>query len=144
MEINTYLALNGRCDEAIAFYKEALGAEVEFLMRFRDHPEPKPPQMRPEMNDKVMHAALKIGDTTVLASDGMCEGNAGFQGFSLALTCADTAEAERKFAALSKGGEVRMPLAKTFFSPAFGMVGDKFGINWMVLVQAQPAGRAAA
>jgi len=137
MEVTTYLALGGRCDEAIAFYKKALGAEVQMLMRFKDHPEPKPPEMKPEMDDKVMHASFKVGDTVVMASDGMCEASEGFHGFSLALSAADAADAERKFNALAEGGQVRMPLTKTFFSPAFGMVGDKFGINWMVMVSQQ-------
>ncbi|HEX3884417.1 MAG TPA: VOC family protein [Stellaceae bacterium] len=135
MAITTYLALGGRCEEAIAFYKKALGAEVQMMMRFKDHPEPKPPGMKPEMGDKIMHASVKIGDTMIMASDGMGEPDQGFHGFSLALSATDAADAERKFTALAEGGQVRMPLTKTFFSPAFGMVGDKFGINWMVMVE---------
>jgi len=134
MQIQSYLAFGGRTDEAIAFYKKALGAEVNMLMRFKDHPEPKPPQMKPEFDDKVMHAQFTIGDTVIMASDGMCEGSSNFQGFSLALSVADKAEAEKRFGALADGGKIGMPLTETFFSPAFGMVADKFGVNWMVMV----------
>ena len=135
MEVQAYLAFGGRCDEAIAFYKKALGAQVDMLMRFKDHPEPKPPQMKAEFDDKVMHVQFRVGDTVVMASDGMCEGTSNFQGFSLALGVADTTEAEKRFAALADGGEVRMPLTPTFFSPAFGMVADRFGVSWMVMTQ---------
>jgi PhnB protein len=136
MQINSYLSFEGRCDEAIAFYRRALGAEVEMLMRFKDHPEPKPPQMLPEMNDKVMHASLRIGDTVIMASDGGCRGGGAFHGISLALSVPDLPEAERRFNALADGGQVQMPLAKTFFSPGFGMVADRFGVSWMVMVEA--------
>jgi PhnB protein len=132
MEIQPYLFFDGRCEEAIAFYRAALGAEVAMLMRFKDAPDPA---MAPAGGaDKVMHASLKIGETTVLASDGQCLGRPAFQGFALTLTTADEAEAERLFAALGDGGAVRMPLAKTFFSPRFGMVADRFGVTWMVYV----------
>jgi PhnB protein len=134
MEIQPYLFFDGRCEEAIAFYREALGAEVAMLMRFKDAPDPA---MAPAGGaDKVMHAALQIGGTTVLASDGQCMGRPAFQGFALTLTAADEAEAERLFAALGAGGEVRMPMARTFFSPRFGMLADRFGVLWMVLVAA--------
>jgi PhnB protein len=134
MELQLYLFFDGRCDEAIAFYREALGAEVRMLMRFKDSPDPA---IAPPGNaDKVMHAALRIGATTLLASDGRCLGEAAFQGFALSLTVADEAKAERFFAALAAGGEVRMPLTKTFFSPRFGMVVDRFGVTWMVYVAA--------
>ncbi len=134
MEIQPYLFFDGRCDEAIAFYQSALGAEVTMLMRFKDGPEPG--MVSPESRDKVMHASLRIGDTTVLASDGRCLGQPNFQGFALSLTVPDVAEAERLFAALGDGGEVRMKLAETFFSPRFGMVADRFGVTWMVYVAA--------
>jgi PhnB protein len=134
MEIQPYLFFDGRCDEAIAFYQNALGAEVTMLMRFKDAPEAS--IVPPESKDKVMHANLRIGGTTVLASDGRCMGEPNFQGFALSLTAADVAEAERLFAALGDGGEVRMPLAKTFFSPSFGMIADRFGVTWMVYVTA--------
>jgi len=106
------------------------------LMRFKDCPEPHQPGMIPPGSDnKVMHASLRIGDTTVMASDGQCTGKQNFQGFSLSITVADEAAAERTFAALGKGGQVQMPLGKTFFSPSFGMVADRFGVSWMVIVQ---------
>jgi PhnB protein len=134
MEIQPYLFFDGRCDDAIVFYREALGAEVTMLIRFKDAPDPT---MAPPGNaDKVMHAALRIAGTTVLASDGRCLGQPAFQGFALSLTAADEAEAERLFAALATGGEVRMPLARAFFSRSFGMVADRFGVSWMVHVAA--------
>ncbi len=134
MQVQPYLFFDGRCDEAIAFYRSALGAEVTMLMRFKEAPDPG--MCRPGTEDKVMHASLRIGDATVFASDGRCEGPAKFQGFSLSLTVADEAEAERLFAALGDGGQVQMPLTKTFFSPRFGMLADRFGVSWMILVAA--------
>jgi PhnB protein len=135
MQVQPYLHFNGRCQEAIDFYRRALGAEVTMLMHFKDCPEPQQSSMiSPENNDKVMHAALKIGDTTVFASDGRCSGTTDFQGFSLSLNAKNEAEADRLFGALSEGGQVQMPLAKTFFSPRFGMVADRFGVGWMVIV----------
>jgi PhnB protein len=134
MQIQPYLNFNGRCQEAIDFYKRALGAEVQMLMHFKDCPEPQQSAMiSPESKDKVMHAALKIGDTTVFASDGRCTGTTSFQGFALSLDAKSEAEAKRLFGALAEGGQVQMPLAKTFFSPGFGMVADKFGVGWMVI-----------
>jgi PhnB protein len=132
MQILPYLMFDGRCDEAIAFYREALGAEVVMLMRFRDSPDPA--MAPPDSADKVMHAALRIGETTILASDGRCRGQANFQGFALTLVAADEAEAKRRFAGLGEGGQIQMPLAKTFFSPCFGMLADRFGVSWMVYV----------
>jgi len=131
MQIQPYLFFDGHCNEAITFYQGALGAEVTVLMRFKDGPEPG---MVHGAGDKVMHANLRIGEATVLVSDGRCLGQPNFQGFALSLTVPDTAEAERLFAALGDGGEVRMPLAQTFFSPRFGMVADRFGVLWMVYV----------
>ncbi|HET8728912.1 MAG TPA: VOC family protein [Alphaproteobacteria bacterium] len=133
MTIRPYLFFDGRCEEAIEFYRKAAGAEVTMLMRFKDNPAPEPGMVPPGSEDKVMHAELRIGDATILVSDGMCAGKPDFQGFSLALTAADDAEAERRFAALAEGGEVRMPMAKTFFASRFGMVADRFGVPWMVL-----------
>jgi len=133
--VQPYLFFDGRCEEAVEFYRSALGAEVEMLMRFKDSPDPHEPGMcAPGAEDKVMHMSFRIGDTTVLASDGRCLGNPSFQGFSLSLTVPNEAEAERLFAALADGGEVQMPLTKTFFSPRFGMVADRFGVSWMVHV----------
>lgn len=135
MLIQPYLFFGGRCEEALAFYAQALGAEVTMMMRFRDCPDPPPPGMiAPGSEDKVMHAAVRIGETMVMASDGDCRGSTGFQGFSLSITAADEAEAERLFAALSEGGQVQMPMGATFFSPRFGMTGDRFGVSWMVIV----------
>jgi PhnB protein len=134
MQVQPYLFFDGRCEEALEFYKSALGAEVEMLLRFKDSPEPPAPGMvPPDSGDKVMHTSLRIGDTTVMASDGRCQGEPSFQGFALALTAADEVEADRLFAALADGGQVQMPLAKTFFSPRFGMVADRFGVSWMVV-----------
>lgn len=130
MQIQPYLFFDGRCDEAIEFYRGALGAEVAMLMRFKDGPEPA----SPGTGEKVMHANLRIGEATVLVSDGRCLGQANFQGFALSLTVSDESEAERLFAALGNGGQVQMPMTKTFFSPRFGMVADRFGISWMIYV----------
>jgi PhnB protein len=135
MQIQPYLFFDGRCEEAIEFYKRAVGAEVQMLMRFKESPAPPPPGMAaPGTEDKVMHASVKIGDTVVMASDGECGGKPTFQGFSLSLTLGSEVEAERAFAALAEGGEVRMPLSKTFFSPSFGMLADRFGVGWMIMV----------
>ncbi|HVC55296.1 MAG TPA: VOC family protein [Stellaceae bacterium] len=135
MTIQPYLFFDGRCEEAIEFYRRALDAEVEMVMRFKDNPEPPPPgAMPPGTADKVMHAALRIGDAMVLMSDGRCQGQPNFQGFALSLTVATVSEAERLFSALGAQGEVRMPLAQTFFSPRFGMLADKFGVLWMIYV----------
>ena len=137
MKVEPYLFFEGRCDEAIEFYRRALGAEVTMLMRYKDSPEPPQPGMIPPGSEnKVMHASLRVGDTTVMASDGRCSGKPGFQGLSLSITVSDAAAADRVFAALADGGQVRMPLTKTFFSPRFGMVADRFGVAWMVIVAA--------
>jgi PhnB protein len=134
MQIQPYLSFEGRCDEAIEFYKKALGAEVQMLVRFKDHPEPKPPGMiNPETENKVMHATLRIGDSVMMASDGRCGGKAVFSGTSLSLSAANPAEVERLFGALADGGTVTMPLGKTFFSSSFGMVQDRFGVHWMII-----------
>ena len=130
--VQPYLLFDGRCEEAVEFYRKALGAQVESLVRFKDSPEPS--MCAPNAGDKVMHACFRIGETTLMASDGQCGGRPSFQGFSLSLTVPDVAEAERLFAALGDGGQVQMPLAKTFFSPRFGMVADRFGVSWMVHV----------
>ena len=132
MHIEPYLFFNGRCDEAIEFYRRALGAEVTMVMRFKESPDPA--SIPPGSEDKVMHASLRIGETTVLASDGHSQGKPSFQGFSLSLTASNDAQVERIFAALAEGGQVQMPPAKTFFSSRFGMVADRFGVSWMVIV----------
>jgi PhnB protein len=133
--VQPYLFFDGRCDEAIDFYRKALDAEVTTLLRFKDSPEPPQPGMCPPgSDDKVMHANLRIGETMVMASDGRCGGRPSFEGFALSLSVPTEAEADRLFAALANGGQVQMPLAKTFFSPSFGMVSDRFGVSWMILV----------
>ncbi|HEX3938355.1 MAG TPA: VOC family protein [Xanthobacteraceae bacterium] len=132
MNVQPYLSFEGRCDEAIEFYKKAVGAKVEMLMRFKEAPDQS--MMSPGSADKVMHAALRAGDATLLMSDGRCTGSANFHGIALALSVPTEADAERVFGALSEGGKVNMPLQKTFFSPRFGMLADKFGVGWMVLV----------
>src|SRR5438874_13628619 len=135
MQIQPHLCFEGCCEEALEFYRTALGAEVTFLVRFKEMPGPHPPgAIPPGAEDKVMHASFRIGDSTVLASDGRCTGRADFQGVQLALQVPDAATAERLFAALADGGQVQMPLAQTFWSPRFGMVADRFGVTWMVNV----------
>jgi PhnB protein len=136
MLVQSYLFFDGRCEEAIDFYRAALGADLQMLVRFKDNPETeKTGGIRPGTEDKVMHARLRIGETIVLVSDGRCTGQPTFQGTALAVTVATEAEAEQRFAALADGGQVSMPLAKTFFSSRFGMVSDRFGVPWMVLVE---------
>ncbi len=136
MTIEPYLFFNGCCEEAIEYYKKALGAEIVMLMRYKESPEPPPPGMVPAgWDNKIMHTCMRIGNANVMASDGCSEGT-NFQGFSLSLSLANEAEAQRAFAALAEGGQVRMPLAKTFWSPCFGMLADRFGVRWMVTVAA--------
>jgi PhnB protein len=128
MHIQSYLFFDGRCEEAIEFYTKTLGAKVDMLMRFKDSPEPPQPGcMAPNSENKVMHACFKVGDTAVMASDGRCEGKPNFQGFALSLTVKTDSEADRIFAALGDGGQVQMPMAKTFFA-------SRFGVSWMVIV----------
>jgi PhnB protein len=133
MLIQPYLFFEGRAEEAIEFYKRAVGAEVTMLMRNKESPEKPPPGMLPPGSDnKIMHASMKIGETTVMASDGRVSGKPDFKGVSLSLTAKDEAEAERLFKALSDGGKVTLPMAKTFFARRFGMLNDRFGVPWMV------------
>ncbi|MFZ0495971.1 MAG: VOC family protein [Methylocella sp.] len=132
MQVQPYVSFEGRCEEAVEFYRKALGAEVTMLKRFKESPDPG--MCSPGILDKVMHMSFRIGDTTVLASDGRCTGQPNFQGFSLSLTVPDDSEAERLFASLADGGQVRMALTKTFFSSRFGMVADRFGVPWMIVV----------
>jgi PhnB protein len=134
MKVQPYLFFDGRCEEALDFYKRALGAEVLMLMRFNEAPDPPPPDMiAPGSENKVMHASVRIGETEVLASDGRSMGQPVFQGVSLSLAVTSEAEADRVFKALSEGGQIQMPIGKTFFSPRFGMVADRFGVSWMVV-----------
>ena len=135
--VQPYLFFDGRCEEALEFYRRALGAEVTALIRFKDSPEPpQPGACPPGSGDKVMHASFKIGEAALMASDGRCQGKSNFEGFSLSLTVPDEDQAERLFTALGEGGQVQMPLTKTFFSPRFGMVADRFGVSWMIYVAA--------
>jgi PhnB protein len=136
MQAQPYLFFEGRCEEAVEFYKHVLGAEVMMLMRYKDSPEPPPPgKVPPGSGNKVMHASLRIGESIIMASDGLCQGKPAFHGFSLSLSVRTEAEARRLFGALEDGGQVQMPLAKTFYSPLFGMVNDRFGVGWMVIVE---------
>ncbi|OWW20338.1 VOC family protein [Noviherbaspirillum denitrificans] len=138
MQVQPYLFFNGRAEEAFAFYGRVLGAEVVDLMRFKDSPDPPPPGMIPPGSEnKVMHATLRIGGSTVMASDGNCGGTSSFQGFSLSLDFPDEQAARKAFDGLADGGTVQMPIGKTFFSPCFGMVMDRFGMGWMVIVMPQ-------
>jgi PhnB protein len=135
MQVQSYLFFDGRCEEALEFYKKALGIKVEMLMRFSDSPDPMPPGMIPPgAENKVMHSAFRVGETLVMASDGNCGSKPKFEGFCLSVDAKNAAEADKLFSALGDGGKVQMPLGKTFFSPRFGMVADKFGVGWMVIV----------
>jgi PhnB protein len=137
VHVQPYLGFNGRCEEAVRFYQAAVGAEVQMLMRHRDSPEPAPPGMlAPGSEDKILHVSLKIGDSVVMATDGRCSGTTSFEGFSLSLQVSTADAAERAFDRLADGGKISMPLAKTFFSPRFGMLVDRFGVSWMVMVPA--------
>jgi uncharacterized glyoxalase superfamily protein PhnB/uncharacterized protein YndB with AHSA1/START domain len=141
MPVEPYLFFDGRCEEAIEFYKKTLGAEVAMLMRFKENPEPPPGGFAPGTENKVMHASITIRGTNVMASDGHAKGKPHFEGFSLSFPAKDETEADKVFGDLSKSGQVQMPLTKTFFSPKFGMVADKFGVSWMVIVN-RPADKA--
>lgn len=144
MRVEPYLFFDGRCEEALDFYREKLGAEILMLMRFRDAPGdagPPPEGCEPPpagSGDKVMHASFKLGETTVMASDGNSGGNPRFEGVSLSLSVADDATAERVFAALADGGRVQLPIAPSFFATRFGMVADRFGVAWMVVTDSRP------
>ena len=138
--IQPYLFFNGTCEQAVEFYRTALGAQVEMVMRYKDSPEPPPPgSVPPGFENKIMHSSFRIGETTVMASDGCSAESSGFKGFSLSLSVPNEADADRAFNALANGGQVQMPLGKTFWSPRFGMVQDRFGIGWMISVM--PSGQ---
>ena len=134
-QIQPYLFFEGRTEEALAFYRKALGAEVQMMMRYKESPEgtAKCPDGSTPPGDKVMHSTIKIGDTLVMASDGLCSGKPNFAGFSLSYPATDEADAKHRFDALADGGQAQMPLAETFFAKSFGMVADKFGVSWMVI-----------
>jgi PhnB protein len=137
LSVQPYLFFNGRCEVALNFYRDAIGADTQIVMRFKDSPPPHQGAMA-NQGEKVMHATMTIGDTMLMASDGQCEDGAKFEGFSLAINVPDESEADRVFNALARGGQVHMPLAPTFWAPKFGMVADKFGVGWMVSVQHKP------
>src|SRR5262245_28789192 len=137
MPVEPYLNFDGRCEEAVEFYKKAIGAEVLMLMRVGDSPEKPPGGITPGTENKIMHACLRIGGSNVMASDGYCTSKPNFSGITLSLSVPDEAAADRAFNALSEGGKIHMPLTKTFFSSRFGMVADKFGVPWMVIVPQQ-------
>jgi PhnB protein len=132
MLVQPYLNFDGRCEEALEFYKKAIGAKVGMLMRFKDAPDES--MITPGNANKVMHSQVQVGDSTVLMSDGRCSGKPNFHGVALTISAKTEAEADRIFNGLAEGGQVQMPLGKTFFSPRFGMLADKFGVGWMVLV----------
>ncbi len=132
MHLQTYLFLNGRCEQALDFYSDAIGAEITFLTRFKEAPDPS--CCPPGAEEQIMHSTFRIGDTTVMASDGRSQGEPDFKGFSLSIGVPDKPAAERAFSALSDGGRVEMPLAETFWTPCFGMLTDRFGVSWMVHV----------
>lgn len=133
MLVQPYLNFNGRCDEALAFYQKALGAKVEMLMRFADSPDPIPPGMIPPGSEqKVMHSSFRIGESVLMATDGGCSEATGFEGITLSISVKDAAEADRVWNALAEGGTVQMPIGKTFWSPRFGMLNDRFGVAWMI------------
>lgn len=135
MQIQPYLFFEGRCEEALEFYRRAVGAEIVMLMRYKENPQPPPPGMLPPGSDsKVMHAHVRIGDAEFMASDGLCKGSPAFKGFSLSLTLPDEVKCHKAFAALSDQGKVDMPLGKTFWSPCFGMLTDRYGVQWMITV----------
>ncbi|MDB5963760.1 MAG: 3-demethylubiquinone-9 3-methyltransferase [Polaromonas sp.] len=136
MQVQPYIFFDGRCEEALTFYKTAIGAEIVMMMRFSENPEPQPGMDMSGKEDKIMHASFRIGESEVMASDGYAKGQPEFKGITLSIFAPDEAQATKMFNALSEGGKVNMPLAKTFYSPCFGMVADKFGMPWMVNVQA--------
>ncbi len=138
MQVQPYLFFDGRCEEALEFYRKTLGAEVKMMMRFKENPDTAtvgcgPGEGGGPSGESIMHACFQIGDTEVMASDGMAAGKPEFKGFSLSLNAPSDAEAQRLFKALGEGGQVQMPLAKTFFASSFGMVADRFGVSWMVI-----------
>ena len=137
MQVQPYLFFDGRCEEAMAFYRTSLGAEVLMMMRFKESPEPLAPDMcLPGLEEKIMHASFRVGESTLMASDGRSAGHPTFQGISLSLTVTSDDQAQRLFNTLGDGGQIQMPLTKTFYSSSFGMVADRFGVSWMIIVAA--------
>jgi PhnB protein len=136
MNVEPYLFFNGRCEEALEFYRTVFNAEPAMLMRHRDSPDAPPMPLPEGWADKILHAAIKIGDTMVMASDGCSDQVVSFNGFSLSVQMPDAAAAHRAYDALAVSGAPQMPLGPTFFSPCFGMVVDRFGLGWMLIVPA--------
>jgi PhnB protein len=130
MELNTYLGFNGCCEEAFTFYAETLGGTIAGVFRFGGSP--MEGQVPADWKDKVMHATLTFGNATLMGSDNPPGHYEPTKGVALSVGVAGVEEAERVFAALSKGGKVTMPLQQTFWAPRFGMLEDRFGIPWMV------------
>lgn len=137
MSVNVYLTFEGRTEEALAFYQKALGAQVDFMMRMSESPEPPPPECAGLPGDAIMHASFRIGDALLMASDAPPAGDKPFKGFALSISAPDEAQARKTFDALAEGGKVDMPLGKTFWSPCFGMLTDRFGVAWMVSIDHQ-------
>jgi PhnB protein len=136
MRVQPYLNFNGRCEEALEFYKKAVGAQVQMMMRFKEAPPSPDHKPAPDTENKIMHSCMRIGESEVMASDGYCNGaTPKFEGISLTLNPATEPEAQKLFKALSTGGQVQVPLTKTFFSPAFGVLTDPFGVTWMVVLE---------
>jgi PhnB protein len=133
MQVQPYLFFDGRAAEALDFYKQAIGAKVKMQMRWKDGPDQS--LCTPANAEKIMHAQFEIGETTIMASDGRNSGAPKFDGFALTIAANSEAEADKLFGALGEGGQVTMPLGKTFFSKRFGMLADKFGVHWMIIVQ---------
>jgi len=133
MQVQPYLFFNGRADEALEFYKKAIGADVKMVMRWKDSPDKS--MCTPDNADQIMHSQFQVGETTIMASDGRSGGQPNFEGFALTIAAKDEASADKMFAALGDGGKVTMPMSKTFFSPRFGMLADKFGVGWMIIVE---------
>ena len=133
MQVEPYLFFDGRCEEALEFYKKAIGAEVVAMMRFKESPDPSMVHGGQDAN-KILHALFRVGESTIMASDGRNQGKPNFQGFGLSISVKTEAETKKLFNALAEGGRVEQPLTKTFFSPSFGMVADRFGIMWMLIV----------
>ncbi len=140
MRVQTYLSFDGRCQEALEFYRDALNAKIGQVVRVRDIPQGPPGADA----NHVVYAQLQVGETTLLAMDGGCAGQSAFAGFSLSLIAATDEETERLFGRLAEGGAVRAALAPTFFSSRYGMVADRFGVNWMVLTASAATAHAAA
>ncbi len=130
MELSPYLMFDGRCEAAFRFYEQCLGAKVIMMMTYDEAPAGA--DIAPNTSKKVMHARLAVGDRVLMGSDAPADRFRPMQGFSITLSIAEPAEAERVFDALAKNGKINMPMAETFWAKRFGMVVDQFGTPWMV------------